>query len=382
MTSPRQTGLQNRVAIVGVGETDYSRDSGRSEMTLALQAVKAALEDAGIAPSEVDGLMTWRVDNTSEAEIAANLGVRDLAWFGEINQAGNVGAALVAHASAAIFAGLASVVVIYRGVNGRSGARYGRGEVTGRRGQGGAAFTEPFGLLTPQHGLAMTARRRMHEFGSTSRQFGFVAVSEREHALRNPRATFYGKPLTIEDHQSSRFVVEPFHLYDCCLETDGGGAIVLTSAERARDLRQPPALVRAAAQAGYAKGRAFVDTAAASLAPRFWAQAGVSPADVDVAQIYDHFAPFVVFALEDYGFVERGEGGPFVEAGGIRWEGGALPVNTSGGHLSEAYLQGMNQLIEGVRQVRGQSTAQVEDCRLSFVDTGIGTGAILLERAA
>ena len=378
MTSP----LQNRVAIVGIGETDYSRDSGRSEMMLALQAIKAALDDAGIAPSEVDGLMTWRVDNTSEAEIAANLGVKDLAWFGDINQAGNVGAALVAHASAAIVAGLANVVVIYRGMNGRSGARYGRGEVTGRRGQGGSAFTEPFGLLAPQHGLAMTARRRMHEFGTTSRQFGYVAVSEREHALRNPRATFYGKPLTIEDHQQSRLIVDPFHLYDCCLETDGGGALVLVSAERARDLKQPPALVRAAAQAGYAKGREYVDTSAAALGPRLWAHAGVAPSEVDVAQIYDHFAPFVIFALEDYGFVERGEGGPFVESGGIRWDGGPLPVNTSGGHLSEAYLQGMNQLLEGVRQVRGTSTAQVEDCHLSFVDTGIGTGALLLERAS
>lgn len=376
------TALRNRVAIAGIGETDYSRESGRSEMMLALQAIKAALDDAGIAPAEVDGLMTWRVDNTSEAEIAANLGVKDLAWFGDINQAGNVGAALVAHASAAIVAGLANVVVIYRGMNGRSGARYGRGEVTGRRGQGGSAFTEPFGLLTPQHGLAMTARRRMHEFGTTSRQFGYVAVSEREHALRNPRATFYGKPLTIEDHQESRLIVDPFHLYDCCLETDGGGALVLVSAERARDLKQPPALIRAAAQAGYAKGRAFVDTSAASLAPRFWEQAGVAPSDVDVAQIYDHFAPFVVFALEDYGFVERGEGGPFVESGGIRWDGGMLPVNTSGGHLSEAYLQGMNQLLEGVRQIRGTSTAQVEKVDLSFVETGIGTGALLLERAS
>ncbi|MEX1021584.1 MAG: lipid-transfer protein [Dehalococcoidia bacterium] len=372
--------LRNQVAVVGVGETDYSRESGRSEMVLALQAITAALDDAGIDRSEVDGLMRWSVDTSSEGEIAANLGVRDLAWFGEVNQAGNVGAALVAHAAAAIAAGLAQVVVIYRGVNGRSGRRYGRGEVTGRRGQGGAAFTEPFGLLTPQHGLAMQARRRMHEFGTTSRQFGFVAVAEREHANRNPRATFYGTPLTIEDHQSSRLVVDPFHLYDCCLETDGGGALVLTSAERARDLRQPAALIRAAAQSGYGRGRSYVDTSAANLAPRLWAQAGAGPEEVDVAQIYDHFAPFVVFALEDYGFIERGEGGPFVEGGGIRWDGGTLPVNTSGGHLSEAYMQGMNQLIEGVRQARGQSTSQVPDAHLSFVDTGIGTGAVLFER--
>ncbi|MEX2446131.1 MAG: lipid-transfer protein, partial [Dehalococcoidia bacterium] len=280
-----------------------------------------------------------------------------------------------------IATGLAQVVVIYRGVNGRSGRRYGRGEVTGRRGQGAAAFTEPFGMLVPQHALAMVTRRRMHDFGTTSRQFGWVAVSEREHANRNPRATFHDRPLTIDEHQSSRLIVEPFRLFDCCLETDGGGALVLTSAERARELRRPPALVRAAAQAGYGR-REFVDTAAVRLAPRLWAQAELEPREVDVVQVYDHFAPYVIFALEDYGFVQRGEGGPFVEAGGIRWDGGALPVNTSGGHLSEAYLQGMNQLIECVRQVRGESTAQVEDAHLSFCDTGIGTGAVVLERDA
>lgn len=373
--------LRNRVAIAGIGETEYSRASGRSETRLALEAVLHALDDAGLRREDVDGLMRWSVDTSSEAEIASNLGLRDLAWFGEIDQAGNVGAALVAHAAAAIAAGLAHCVVIYRGVNGRSGRRYGRGEVTGRRGQGAAAFTEPFGLLTPQHQLAMVARRRMHEFGTTSRQFGWVAVSEREHANRNPRATFYDTPLTIEQHQTSRLIVDPFRLYDCCLETDGGGALVLVSAERARGLRKPPALIRAAAQAGHGE-RGFVDTAAVSLAPRLWAQADVKPEEIDVAQIYDHFAPYVIFALEDYGFVPRGEGGPFVEAGGIRWDGGMLPVNTSGGHLSEAYLQGMNQLIESVRQVRGESTAQVEDVRLSFCDTGVGTGAVILERDA
>lgn len=374
--------LQNQVAIAGIGETDYSTNSGRTELVLALEAITKALDDAGIDRSEVDGLMKWSVDTSNEGEIAANLGVKDLSFFGEVSQAGNVGATLVAHAASAIHSGLANVVVIFRGVNGRSGRRYGRGDVTGRRGQGNAAFSEPFGLLTPQHSLAMQARRRMHEYGTTSRQFGFVAVSEREHANRNPRATFYDKKLTIDDHQNSRMIVDPFHLFDCCLETDGGGALVLTSAERARDLKQPPALIRAAAQSGYSKGRDYVDTSAAALAPRFWAQAGVDPSEVDVAQIYDHFAPFVVFALEDYGFVGRGEGGPFVESGGIRWDGGTLPVNTSGGHLSEAYMQGMNQLIESVRQVRGQSTSQVEDCHLSFVDTGVGTGAVLLERDA
>lgn len=369
--------MRNTVAVAGVGETDYSRDSGRSELRLALEAILKALDDAGIEPSEVDGLMRWSVDTSAEATVAANLGVRDLALFGEVNQAGNVGATLVAHAAAAIHAGLANVVVIYRGVNGRSGRRYGRGDVTGRGGRGAAAFTEPFGMLTPQHGLAMTARRRMHETGVTSRQFGMVAVTERAHANRNPRATFHEQPLTIEEHQSSRFIVEPFHLFDCCLETDGGGALVLTSIDRARARGGPVASIRAAAQAGPGTAGGVVQR----LGARVFRQAGLAPSDIDVAQIYDHFSPFVIFALEDYGFVPGGEGGPFIEAGGIAWDGGTFPVNTSGGHLSEAYLQGMNHLIEGVRQARGESTSQVADAQFSFVDTGIGTGAVIFERS-
>jgi len=365
--------FSNSVAIVGVGETDYSRESGRSELALSLQAILAALDDAGIEPREVDGLMKWWVDTSTEADVAANLGIPDLAWWGEINQAGNVGAALVAHAAAAIHAGLANVVVIYRGVNGRSGRRYGRGDVTGQGGRGGGAFTEPFGMLTPQHGLAMVARRRMHETGITSRHFGMQAVAQREHANRNPRATFYRRSLTLEEHQASRLIVDPFHLFDCCLETDGGGALVLASTERARQLRRDAVLIRAAAQAGPGLG-----SPAARTAKRLFGMAGIDRGDIDVVQIYDHFGPFVLFALEDYGFVE--DAGRLVEEGGTRQEGGRLPVNTSGGHLSEAYLQGINHLIEATRQVRGESTAQVPDAEFSFCDTGIGTGAVILQR--
>ena len=368
--------FSNSVAIAGVGETDYSRDSGRSELALALQAILAALEDANVEPREVDGLMKWRVDTSAEADVAANLGIEDLAWWGEISQAGNVGAALVAHAAAAIHAGLANIVVIYRGVNGRSGRRYGRGDVTGQRGQGAGAFTEPYGLLTPQHGLAMTARRRMFDTGITSRQFGAQAVAQRRHANRNPRATFFERELTLEAHQASRLIVDPFHLFDCCLETDGGGALVLMSAERARERAngRPLALIRAAAQSGPGVGAAAKRTA-----KRLFAMANVQRQDIDVVQIYDHFCPFVLFALEDYGFVE--DAGRLAEEGGTAWNG-RLPVNTSGGHLSEAYMQGMNHLIEATRQARGESTAQVENAAFSFCDTGIGTGAVILERTA
>ena len=376
MTDP----FRGKVAIAGVGETDYSRNSGRSELTLSLQAIHAALDDCGLTPRDVDGLLRWQVDTSAEAEVAASLGVRDLKYFGDITQAGNVGAALVASASAAINAGLADTIVIYRGMNGRSGRRYGRGEVTGRGGAGATQFTEPFGVLVPQHGLAMMTRRRMYETGVTSLHFAATASIIRSHANRNPRATFYETPLSIEDHQSSRFVVEPLHLFDCCLETDGAGALVLTSADRARSLKKPPAYVRAAVQTGYSRSKGYTDTNAVSAGPRIFAQAGLAPTDVDVVQLYDHFCPFVIFALEDYGFVARGQGGEFVASGQISWDGGSLPVNTSGGHLSEAYMQGMNQLIEGVRQVRGESTAQVNDVEVSFVDTGLGTGAAIFTR--
>ena len=368
--------FSNAVAIAGVGETDYSRNSGRTELALSLQAIMAALADAGIEPREVDGLMKWRVDTSSEADVAANLGIPDLAWWGEVSQAGNVGAALVAHAAAAIRARLANVIVIYRGVNGRSGRRYGRGDVTGQGGRGDGAFSEPYGLLTPQHGLAMTARRRMFETGIESRHFGLQAVSQRRHANRNPRATFYERTLTLAEHQASRLIVDPFHLFDCCLETDGGGALVLTSATRARERAngRPLALIRAAAQGGPGVGAAAKRTAG-----RLFAMAGLDRQDIDVVQIYDHFGPFVLFALEDYGFVQ--DAGRLVEQNGTAWDGGRLPVNTSGGHLSEAYLQGMNHLIEATRQARGESTAQVADATFSFCDTGIGTGALILQRS-
>lgn len=362
------------VAVAGVGETEYSRDSGRSELRLALDATLKALDDAGIDPSEVDGIMRYSVDSTTEGVLASNLGVRDLSWFGEVNAAGPAAAAVFAHAASAIRSGMATTVVVYRGLNGRSGRRYGRGDVTGRGGSGPGAFTEPFGLLTPQHSLAMTTRRRMHEYGYTSRQFGMAAVTQRMHANRNPKATFFDQPLTIEDHQASRYVVDPLHLYDCCLESDGGGALVLTTLERARERTGPVATVRAAGQVGPGDG-----PNAERLRKRVFAHAGLEPSDIDVAQIYDHFSPFVVFGLESNGFVKQGEGGEFVESGGMSWDGGELPVNTSGGHLSEAYMQGMNHLIEAVRQARGESTAQVEDAQFSYVDTNVG--AVIFERS-
>jgi acetyl-CoA acetyltransferase len=376
-------GLYRNAAIAGIGETDYSRSSGRSELTLALQAISAAIKDAGLTPKDIDGLVKYQVDSNSEGEIANALGLDHLRFYGELGGAGTAGCGLVAHAAAAVATGLANNVVLYRAMNGRSGRRYGRGQVTMRGGTGPAAFTEPFGQLVPQQGLAMQARRHMHEYGTTSRQFGGVAVAFRSHANRNPRATFYETPLTIEDHQAARHVVEPFRLFDCCLETDGGCAIVVTSAERARDMPNPPAYILAATQClpGYrGPSPSLTESNAKILAPELFAAAGVTPGDIDVAQIYDHFSALVIFALEDYGFCEKGEGGPFVEAGNIQWPNGKLPVNTAGGHLSEAYMHVANHINEATRQLRGTSTAQVNNADLVLVDSGIGAGALILGR--
>ena len=374
--------IKDRCAIVGIGETEYSRNSGRSELSLAVEASSKAIDDAGLTPQDIDGIVRFAVDATLEEEVMASLGIPEIGFYDEIGYAGSAGAGLVAHAVMAISCGMANNVLLYRAMNGRSGRRYGAGEVTGQGGLGPSAFSEPFGLLVPGQRMAMYARRHMHEYGTTSRQFGAVAVAFRKHANMNPRAMMYGRPLSIEDHQSSRMIYDPFHLYDCCLESDGGAAIVISSVERARDLRNPPVYIMAVTQ-GLAspvfEWASITNTVAAGPTTRLFDMAGVTPKDMDVVQIYDHFTAAVIFALEDYGFCKKGEGGPFVEEGRIEI-GGELPTNTAGGHLSEAYVHAVNHIIEGVRQLRGASTAQVDGAELVLVDTSAGMGALILRR--
>ncbi|MBI3954142.1 MAG: lipid-transfer protein [Chloroflexi bacterium] len=368
--------VKDKCAVVGIGETEYSRDSGRTERSLALEAIKKAIEDAGLRPGDIDGIVKYAVQPETETDLAACLGIRHLSYFGEAGFAGGAGAALVRQAVQAIVTGAATNVVVFRAVNGRSGKRYGRGEVTGRGGRGDAAFSEPFGLIAPGQGAAMSARRHMHDYGTTSRQLGAIAVACRKHAARNPRALLRD-PITLEDHQNSRIIYDPLHMLDCCYEADGAGALVITSADRARALKQRPAYIMATVQAAPGGGDGAHDRTETSAKHKVFAAAGVSPGDMDVVQIYDHFTPWVLMAIEDYGFCKRGEGGPFVEGGRIEL-GGGLPLNTSGGHLSEAYLQGMNHMIEAVRQLRGTSTAQVEGAELVLVDTA--AGALILRR--
>ena len=377
----------SRVAIAGIGQTEFSKNIGRSERHIALEAIRLALDDAGLAPANVDGLVRFDMETTSEVEIARNLGIPNLRFFGEVGYGGGGGCAAVGHAAMAIETGWARSVVCWRARNRGSGGRPWAG--TRPEVGGDAQFYIPFGLVRPVDQIAMLARRHMHEYGTTSEQLGAVAVAFRKHAARNPHALMR-EALTLEGHQASRMVSDPLRKLDCCLETDGALAVVLTSLERARDLRERPAIVLAAAQGtgpehvvmvNYHQPR-FLETPSLWAARELWARAGVQPSDVDCAQFYDAFTPLVVFSLEEYGFCKPGEGGAFCEGGRLEWPAGELPSNTSGGGLSEAYVHGFNLILEGVRQVRGTSTSQVRDASLCLVTSGAGvpTSALLLAR--
>jgi acetyl-CoA acetyltransferase len=292
----------------------------------------------------------------------------------------------------AVQAGVADVVVCYRAFNERSGHRFGAGS-QGRPATPSAenahmASYIPVGLLTPASWVAMAAQRYLHVNGATSEDFGRVAVADRRHAATNPQAWYYGRPITLEDHQASRFIVEPLHLLDCCQETDGGQALVVTSLERARDLPTTPVVIVAAAQ-GSGAGQDMMTSyyrddllglpEMAVVARQLWETSGLGPDDMQAAILYDHFTPYVLYQLEELGFCAKGEAKEFVKDGRIEL-GGALPVNTHGGQLGEAYLHGMNGIAEGVRLVRGTSCNQVPDVEHVVVTggTGVPTSGLVL----
>ena len=224
----------------------------------------------------------------------------------------------------------------------------------------------------------------MHLFGTTSEQLGHVSVAFRAHANRNPRAVMGHKTMTLADHQASRMVADPYRLFDCCLESDGACAVVVTTRERALDLANRPVEILATAEGtgGSELDEPYASSGAAGVARRLWERSGVGPADVDVAQVYDHYTGFVIMTLEDYGFCTRGDGGPFVESDVLAWPHGALPTNTHGGSLSEAYVHGLNHVVEGARQMRGVSTCQVDGAELCLVTSvaGVPTSAMVLVR--
>ena len=382
-------------AVAGIGATEFSKNSGRSELRLAAEAVSAALADAGLTPPEVDGLVTFTMDSNAEIAVARELGIGSLRFFSQVGYGGGAACGTVHHAALAIAAGAADVVVCYRALNERSGRRFGQvaaGATAAPTTSGiDNGWHYPVGLSTPAATVAMAAQRYMHEYGATSADFGAVAVADRRHAATNPNAWFYQKPITLADHQQSRPIVDPLKLLDCCQESDGAVALVVTSLERARSLRQPPAKILGSAQGSGPDQftmTSYYDRDLSGLpemgvvASELWRSAGAGPSDIRTAVLYDHFTPYVLMQLEELGFCGRGEAAGFIAGGAIEI-GGRLPLNTHGGQLGEAYIHGMNGIAEAVRQVRGTAVNQVpgDGPVLVTAGTGVPTSGLILAAA-
>ena len=379
-------------AIVGIGATEFSKDSGRSELRLAAEAVRAALDDAALRPADVDGLVTFTMDTNAEIAVARELGIPELRFFGTIGYGGGAACATVHHAAMAVTTGAADVVVCYRALNERSGRRFGRvvtGAVTTPTTYGvDNGWHYPMGIATPAATVAMAARRYMHAYGATSEDFGRVTVADRRHAATNPHAWFYQRPVTLAEHQASRWIVEPLRLLDCCQESDGAVAVVVTSADRARDLPHRPAVIRAAAQGAgpdqftmtsYYRDDLTGLPELGVVARQLWRQARIGPAEIRTAVLYDHFTPYVLMQLEELGFCGPGQARDFIADGAIEM-GGRLPLNPHGGQLGEAYIHGMNGIAEAVRQVRGTAVNQVpgDGPVLVTAGTGVPTSGLIL----
>ena len=370
--------------VAGVGALPFAKDIGMTERKAGALAVLEALRDAGLRPGDIDGLVRSVWERTTEMEMARVLGVDNLRYFGAVDYGGGAGAPMVAQAAMAVEHGVADVVIVWRARNRGSGGRPWAAQLLA---EGQDQFERPHGLVRPVDGMAIFARHWMHRYGWTRRDFGRVAIAQREHAQRNPAAVMR-RPMTMDDYLAARMIAEPLCLFDCCLETDGALALVVTTAERAAGLDATHAPVHIT---GYAWGTGaqtyamtsfygaeFGTTPAAAVAGELWGRTGLSAQDIDVAQLYDGFTPQVLVQLHEYGFCDEGEGPGYLVSGG------AVPVNTSGGGLSEAYVHGFNLLVEGVRQVRGDAPAPVPAVRHSLVTSGnvVPTGAVVFSREA
>jgi acetyl-CoA acetyltransferase len=368
-------------AIAGVGETDYSANSGRSELRLAAEASLAAIRDAGLTPADIDGVVTFTFDSSDELDLQRSLGITGLNWTGRTPFGGNGANATVQMAAAAVASGVANAVLIYRAFNERSGARFGSPATARSVGQRGRKidFHYDLGFDTPAKSYAMAFFEYAQRYGVTNEDLGRYVVSTRDWASTNPKAAYFNRPLTLEEHQASRWIVEPIlRRWDCCLETDGGAALVVTSLDRARDLPQPVVRIHAAAQRHDLDGRITYDVyrteddriaQAKALNAELYRQSGVRPHEVNLAMIYDAFTPHVFFGLEDRGLCGPGEAKAFI-ASGQTGRGGSMPVNTNGGLMGEAYIHGINNIIEGVRQLRGTSPNQLPEVERVLVSGG------------
>jgi acetyl-CoA acetyltransferase len=383
MTADREIGrtLRGSTAVVGVGETAYYRhgQAPESEFVLCLKAILAACEDAGLDPTDIDGFASYSNDRNDPPSLATALGCKELRFSNmQWGGGGGGGAGAVANAAAAVATGLADCVVVYRSLAQGQFGRFGQGPRAATV-SGDLALTAPYGQMSPAQWYAPKVTRFMHDHRIGQDALRAIALASYHHAQANPRAVMYGRPLTAEAYDESRWITEPFHLYDCCQENDGAAALIVVSAERAKDLRQMPGYVLSAAiGAGYRvhstqAGFATPDLASShfkTLAPRLFAMAGLTPADVDVVQCYENFTGGVLMSLVEHGFFTPEEAVDVLRLENLVAPSGKLPLNTSGGNLAECYMHGLELQIEAVRQLRGQSTAQVPDVNVSLAAAG------------
>ena len=389
--------LKDQTAIVGVGATPYykrGQSLPQTPMEMACKAIKLALQDAGLGVDDLDGFAIYS-GSCDPAAVAANLGVPEVRFAATLTSGGGGSAGSIGLASAAIVSGMAEVCVslmtLQQATRRLGGTQVGDGGGGGGGGgnpyaSGGvppeAAFTSSAGLISPGNSFALLTQRHMHLYGTKREHMAEVAISQRNNAIRRPATALQKDPLTVDDYFNARMISDPLCLFDYTMETDGAVAVITTSAQRARDLRHPPVYVMASANGGMGRwGPAifgyfqqpdeyFASSGHRPVAKRMYEMAGIRPSDVDVALLYDHFSPMVIMQLEDYGFCEIGEGGPFVAEGNIRWPGGTIPVNTHGGHLSEAYIIGMTHVREAVEQLRGVAVNQVEGAEIALITGG------------
>ncbi len=368
--------LRDRCAIVGAGTSRLGKVPGVSSQGLLEEAIVGALDDAGLTTSDVDGLLVRGPDEiyTFHQAMGERLGI-DARFSTTLTNGGASQVMGVALAVMAIDAGLASCVVVGFGRNNWSRVHASAESHLRNNARPETMESSEFGPelgffgAVAAHGLG--ARRHMFDYGTTREHFGAIALAFREHALRNP-AVAMKKPLTMEDYLAARMIVDPFCLYDCSLQTDAAGAVIVTSAERAKDLRRRPVFIKGFGTGnnltGWHNNDNLTHTGAIEAGATAYAMAGLGPEDMDFAQIYDCFTYMVLVQLEDYGFCRKGEGGPFVASGALRLDG-KLPTNTSGGQLSEAHGEGVLQLVEGVRQLQGiyGPDRQVKDAELGLV---------------
>jgi acetyl-CoA acetyltransferase len=364
--------LKDQVCIVGVGETEYTRGTPKSPFRLRLEASLAAIADAGLSPEQIDGVI-----GDGAEDYAANFGIEDLRYAAVLPIGGARNVAALETAAMVLSTGVADYVLIPS-----SGAGFSRGRVRDRGGDTSSGIAAaaavhdyymPFGVNAPPQYYSWMAMRHMHEFGTTHEQLGAVAVAMRKHAHLHPNAFMRDRPCSMDDYMNSRWISYPYHLLDCCLETDGAAAVVLTTAERARDLAKSPVYIMGTAQghpypAHDIPNRSDIFSIGLSYAaPKAFARSGLTPQEMDFAMVYDCFTFQVILQLEESGFCKRGEGGAFVQGGRIEL-GGDLPVNTHGGLLSQAHVTAMNHIVEATRQLRHEADKrQVENAEQGLV---------------